>query len=126
MLAYAGAKYRASLLDIKKRADSTGTIQVQLAHGSASEAAINGVQILASSPVNQAPAFSGLMVTNDTAILTWQTSASVMYQLEYNNDLTSSNWVALGNSQVALGNSLSATNNLNGAEQRYYRIVQMN
>ena len=126
VLAYAGAKYRASLLDIKNRADSTGTIQVQLAHGSASEAAINGVQILASSPVNQAPAFSGLVVTNDTAILTWQTSASVIYQLQYNNDLTSSNWVALGNSQVALGNSLSATNNLNGAEQRYYRIVQTN
>ena len=72
------------------------------------------------------PAFSGLVVTNDTAILTWQTSPSVIYQLQYNNDLTSSNWVGLGNSQVALSNSLSATNNLNGAEQRYYRIVQTN
>src|SRR5262249_7365059 len=121
-----GAKYRASLLDIKKRADGTGTFQVQFAHGSANEPAINGLQVLASGAVTQPPSFSGIVVTNDTAILTWQTVQAVIYQAQYNDDLTNSNWVAVGNPQVAVGSNLSATNNLGGASQRFYRVVQMN
>src|SRR5205823_6641508 len=77
VLASAGAKFRAVTQDIKKQADSTGKIQVEFLHGSVYQAACNGLQIFASSPASQPPEFTGLVITNDMAVLTWQASPAV-------------------------------------------------
>jgi hypothetical protein len=69
------------------------------------------------------PKIIGFSVTNGIASLTWQTAVGGQYQVQFKNDIGETNWSNLGNSIAASGSSLSATNAINGAGQRYYRIV---
>ncbi len=126
VLASAGGKFRAMFRDIKKQADATGTLQVQFTHGSAGEPACNGLQAVGTTIPSQPPQFTSILVTNDAAIVAWQTSPSVIYQAQYKDDLANPNWTAIGNPMVAPGSTLRLTNTLNGAAQRFYRVVQMN
>jgi hypothetical protein len=42
------------------------------------------------------PEFQAVTLTNSTLNLTWSTEAGATYQLQYNSDLSSSNWISLG------------------------------
>jgi hypothetical protein len=68
------------------------------------------------------PKITGISVTNGSAILTWQTVAGGHYQAQYISSLSETNWNNVGNSITAVGSILSATNAVNGAGQRYYRV----
>jgi hypothetical protein len=48
----------------------------------------------------------------------WQT-----YQLQYNSDLSSSNWTNLGSLFTATGATLNTTDSFTNGPQRFYRLV---
>lgn len=126
VLAGAGAKFRAISRDIKRRADSSGTLWVQFTRGSANQPICNGIEVFGSPPVNQAPQFTSFNVTNNAVVLAWQTSPGALYQLQYSNQLSPSNWLNLANPVVAAGTSLSAVDSLMPGGRRFYRVVLVN
>jgi uncharacterized repeat protein (TIGR03803 family) len=69
------------------------------------------------------PVFQTVTLTNSTLSLTWSTEAGGTYQLQYNSDLNSSNWINLGSPFTATGATLSTTDSLTNAPQRFYRLV---
>jgi hypothetical protein len=46
-----------------------------------------------------------------------------MYQLQFNSDLTSTNWTNLGSPIPAIASTLTATDTLTHGPQRFYRLV---
>jgi hypothetical protein len=46
-----------------------------------------------------------------------------MYQLQYNSDSRSSNWINLGTNVTAIGAKLSTTDSVTNGPQRFYRLV---
>jgi hypothetical protein len=46
-----------------------------------------------------------------------------MYQLQYNSDLSSSNWTNLGSAVTATGGTLSAIGSVTNGPRRFYRVV---
>jgi uncharacterized repeat protein (TIGR03803 family) len=69
------------------------------------------------------PEFQAVTLTNSTLSLTWSTEAGGRYQLQYNSDLSSSNWISLGSAFTATGATLSTTDSVTNAQQRFYRLV---
>jgi uncharacterized repeat protein (TIGR03803 family) len=69
------------------------------------------------------PEFQAVTLTNSTLSLNWSTEAGGTYQLQYNSDLSSTNWTNLGSPVTATGATLSTTDSLNNAPQRFYRLV---
>jgi uncharacterized repeat protein (TIGR03803 family) len=69
------------------------------------------------------PEFQAVVVTNNTLGLTWSTEAGGTYQLQYNSDLSSSNWSNLGSAYTATGATLSTMDTLTNGRQRFYRLV---
>jgi len=59
------------------------------------------------------------------ASLTWSTEARGTYQLQYNSDLSSSNWTNLGSPVTAAGATLSATDSVTNGPRRFYRAVAL-
>jgi uncharacterized repeat protein (TIGR03803 family) len=69
------------------------------------------------------PESQAVTLTNGTLSLTWSTEAGGMYQLQYNSDLSSSNWSNLGSAVTATGATLSTTDSLTNGPQRFYRLA---
>ena len=72
-----------------------------------------------------APVLQTVTLTNSTLNLTWSTEAGATYQLQYNSDLTSTNWTSLGGAQTATGPTLSATDYATNGPARFYRTVRL-
>ena len=68
------------------------------------------------------PEFLSITLTGDTVSFTWGTIPGETYQVQYNSDLTSTNWNDLGNPVYATGTTLSATDALT-PPQRFYRVL---
>ena len=73
--------------------------------------------------VRAAPVFKAVTLTNSILNLTWSTEAGGRNQLQYNSDLSSSNWNSLSNAVTAAGATLSATDSVTNAPWRFYRVV---
>jgi uncharacterized repeat protein (TIGR03803 family) len=73
--------------------------------------------------VPAAPTFQAVTLTNGLLSLTWSTDAGGMYQLQYNSDLSSSNWTNLGSAVTATGGTLSAIGSVTNGPRRFYRVV---
>jgi hypothetical protein len=73
--------------------------------------------------VGAEPVFQAATLTNGTLSLTWGTVAGGMYQLQYNSDLSSTNWSNLGGAVTAAGTALSATDSVTNGPRRFYRVV---
>jgi uncharacterized repeat protein (TIGR03803 family) len=69
------------------------------------------------------PEFQPLKLANGTLNLSWPTEVGATYQLQYNSDLSSSNWTNLGSAVTAAGATLSATDSITNAPRRFYRLV---
>jgi len=69
------------------------------------------------------PEFQAATLTNNTLSLTWSTEAGAIYQLQYNSDLSSSNWSNLGSTFTGTGATLNSTDFLTNGPQRFYRLV---
>jgi uncharacterized repeat protein (TIGR03803 family) len=67
--------------------------------------------------------FQAVTLTNSTLSLTWSTEAGGTYQLQYNSDLSSSNWINVNSAFTATGTTLTTTDSVTNAPQRFYRVV---
>jgi len=52
----------------------------------------------------------------------WNTVSNLVYQLQYNLDLSTTNWINLGNPITATNDSVTVSDVLGADSQRYYRI----
>ncbi len=69
---------------------------------------------------------TGIGISIDNVVtLTWSSQAGKIYRVEFKNDLNSTTWNLLGEFNAS-GSATSATNNISGTLQRYYRIQQSN
>jgi hypothetical protein len=125
IVAETGAKFRATTREIKKRADSLGTMLVQFSPSAANAPKCSGIELFSSAPTTQPPQITDLSLTNGVAMLSWLALPGTIYQVQYKNDLNDPNWIVLGGNLVASGNSVSATNAINGVASRFYRIAQI-
>jgi uncharacterized repeat protein (TIGR03803 family) len=69
------------------------------------------------------PEFQTVTLTDSTLNLTWSTEAGGTYQLQYNSNLSSSNWINLGSPINATGATLNTTDTLTNGPHRFYRLV---
>jgi uncharacterized repeat protein (TIGR03803 family) len=69
------------------------------------------------------PTLQAVTLTNGILSLNWTTEAAGTYQLQYNFDLTSTNWINLGSALTATGTTLSTTDWATNSPQRFYRVV---
>lgn len=65
------------------------------------------------------------MASNGALSLAWDSQSGKLYEVQYKDNLTVTNWSILG-TYPATGSTTRATNNTAGAPQRYYRINQTN
>jgi hypothetical protein len=73
--------------------------------------------------VPAAPAFQAVPLTNSMLSLIWSTEVGGTYQLQYNSDLSSSNWANIGSAIAADGTTLSALDSVPNGPRRFYRVV---
>jgi len=71
------------------------------------------------------PVFQVVILTSGTLSLTWSTEAGGRYQLQYNSDLSLTNWANLGSPVTAAGATLSATDSTINDPHRFYRVVRL-
>ena len=64
-----------------------------------------------------------MTLTNGSLNLSWSTEAGGTYQLQYNSDLSSTNWFNLGSPLTATGATLTATDSVTNATQRFYQLA---
>jgi uncharacterized repeat protein (TIGR03803 family) len=69
------------------------------------------------------PEIQGVTLTNSIVSLAWSTEAGGSYQLQYNTDLNSSNWINLGNAAIATGSTLTLMDSVTDGPQRFYRLM---
>jgi hypothetical protein len=124
VIARAGAKFRATTIEVMKQADISGTVVVQFTRGAAGEPACNGIEIFGSAPA-PAPVISGLVFSNNVPVLTWETTPGAMYQAQFKNSLQDPAWANLGNAVLAGGNSLSVNDPAPSLANRFYRVVHL-
>ena len=79
-------------------------------------------------PASQAPppappAFLSITQTNGTFSFTWSTVSCYTYQVQYNPDLTSTNWSNLGSASTATNGTMSASDSIGINLQRFYRVL---
>jgi hypothetical protein len=70
-----------------------------------------------------APIVSIKPVGNDSMVITWPSFSNSVYRVQYKANLTSTNWINLAPDVTATASTASFTDSLNGAPQRYYRVV---
>jgi uncharacterized repeat protein (TIGR03803 family) len=69
------------------------------------------------------PAFKAVTLTDTTLSLTWRTYPGVAYQLQYNTDLTSTNWINLGGVITATVGTFITNDFITNGAQRFYRVA---
>ncbi|HWX19069.1 MAG TPA: hypothetical protein VN578_04080, partial [Candidatus Binatia bacterium] len=64
-----------------------------------------------------------IILSNSVATITWNTSLGYTYRLQYKNDLTNGSWLDAPPDLQASGPTATATNDITGSSQRFYRIL---
>jgi hypothetical protein len=73
------------------------------------------------------PKVSQIHVTTDNTVnFTLSATGGIPYRVQYKNDLNDAEWMNLGSDIVASSNSVPISDSLNGAAQRFYRVLQLN
>jgi hypothetical protein len=69
------------------------------------------------------PTIQSLRVTNGAAALTWTAIPGGTYRLQYKDSLDSAIWHDLAPDVAATASTVTATDLVNGAAQRFYRVL---
>jgi uncharacterized repeat protein (TIGR03803 family) len=75
--------------------------------------------------LNVVPAFQPVSITKGTLSLSWSTLIGWNYLVQYNSDLSSSNWINLNSPATAIGATLSVTDSITNGPQRFYRVLHL-
>jgi hypothetical protein len=70
-----------------------------------------------------APIVSIRPVGNTSMVITWPSISNSVYRVQCRANLASTNWINLAPDVTATASTASFTDSLNGAPQRYYRVV---
>jgi hypothetical protein len=73
-------------------------------------------------PAAGPPLILSIGFTNDVATVTWSSVAGRNYQLEYNDNLLTTNWISLPPAISASNSTTSFTNAVSGKSHRFYRV----
>ena len=71
------------------------------------------------------PVFTAISRTGTSVNLTWTATAGVSYRLQYNTDLTRTNWTAVAGDVLAGGPTASKTDSPATNSARFYRVQQL-
>jgi hypothetical protein len=80
------------------------------------------VRLGTAAPLVPAPQITAIVKTGDDVVVSWTSVAGHFYRLQFNNDLTTTNWTDVLPEITAAGAVSSATNSVTGVEQRFYRV----
>jgi uncharacterized repeat protein (TIGR03803 family) len=69
------------------------------------------------------PVFQTATVTNGEIILCWTAAAGQTYQMQFNADLTTTNWSNLGDTIIATNGMMVTYDSMGSDEHRFYRVV---
>ena len=69
------------------------------------------------------PVFHAIKQSNGLVTFSWSASPGQTHQLQYNSDLSPTNWHSLGNPMRATNGTISARDTLGPDQQRFYRVV---
>jgi len=69
------------------------------------------------------PQIQAVTLTNNSAVVSWQSIPGQSYLLQYKDDLVNGTWTTILPSVLATGASASATNGAIGPNQEYYRVM---
>jgi sugar lactone lactonase YvrE len=69
------------------------------------------------------PVFQRVTQVNDRIEFTWSATAGQKLQLQYNSDLTSTNWTDLGNTMTATNGTMLGSDTIGPDTTRFYRII---
>jgi hypothetical protein len=101
------------------QAPSTNLFTTTVSDGSAS--VTNSFMVTVLAPL-VAPTIISIDLIDDEAIVTWTSATGQSYALEYLDDLASPDWIPVLPGTVAVGTNTSATNAIEGAPMRVYRV----
>ena len=73
-------------------------------------------------PPVPAPQITAIVPTGGEVVVTWSSVAGHFYRLQYNDDLTTTNWADVLPEVTAAGATSSATNSVAGVDKRFYRV----
>lgn len=71
------------------------------------------------------PVFTSISRTGTSVNLTWSATAGVNYRVQYNTDLTHTNWTAVAGDVTAGGPTASKTDSPATNTARFYRVLQL-
>lgn len=93
-------------------------------YGTTSQGGANGLGTIFRLSVPM-PAVLAITLTNGAATLTWSAVVGQIYQLQYSDDLTRTNWSFLTKPSVATNGVMTATDfdDIASFAQRFYRVV---
>lgn len=79
--------------------------------------------IVTNLPVVPPPVIESISFANDVATVTWSTVEGRNYRLQFRDTPWSTNWTDSPPDIPGTGGSVNGTNVLNGAIQRFYRVL---
>lgn len=78
---------------------------------------VSAIPVTVPQPILQQVSLSGTTIN-----LTWNSAAGAIYQLQYNTNLTLTNWVDLGGPITATGSTTTTNDTITTDVQRFYRV----
>ena len=63
-----------------------------------------------------------VQTANGSLVMSWLSVSGTSYQIEYNDNLNSNIWTALGSPLLGTGSILTVTNDISQSSQRFYRL----
>jgi uncharacterized repeat protein (TIGR03803 family) len=91
-------------------------------YGTTSQGGTNGVGTIFRLSVPLQPVLKTIAETAGAVTFAWSSVSGLTYQLQYNTDLSSTNWINLGSSVTASNNTVSASDSMTNS-QCFYRIM---
>jgi hypothetical protein len=68
------------------------------------------------------PAFQSVTAAGGSIMFTWSAFSGIQYQVQYQTNLTQTNWINLGSPVTATNGTLTGSDVITSGPQRYYRI----
>jgi hypothetical protein len=71
------------------------------------------------------PLIQSILARDGLVTFTWSTTPGRSYQVQYSPNLTSTNWINLGNSLTAGDSTVSANDAIRPNKARFYRVIML-
>ena len=97
--------------------------EMESAAGKSQGLAVDNLGFSATAPAPWSSVSMTAQASGGQVVLNWPGMPGQMYQLQYKTNLSDSVWLPIGGPAYGTGADVSLTNNLDGAQQRFYRLA---